>query len=76
MTDTELLVRCPWCAGEAREIPELHKTGYKIELPGGAAVEVRYRVFRCKECGREFDERDGKIQAEHTYGADPRRTKV
>jgi uncharacterized Zn finger protein len=60
MTDTELFIRCPWCAGEAREVPELYKTGYKIELPGDAAVEVRYRVYRCNECGRTFSELEGK----------------
>jgi hypothetical protein len=38
MTDTELLVRCPFCCGEAREIPELYKTGYKVELTGDAAI--------------------------------------
>ncbi len=58
MTDTEILVRCPFCGGEAREIPELYKTGHKVELPGGAAVEVRFRVYRCDECRREFSEED------------------
>lgn len=58
MTDTELLVRCPFCCGEAREIPELYKTGYKVELPGGGTVEVRFKVFRCNECGRDFSEED------------------
>jgi len=64
MTDTEPLIRCPWClfAG-AREIPELYKTGYRVALPSDAAVEVRYRVYRCEACGREFDEREGSGKA-------------
>ena len=43
---------------EAREIPELYKAGDKVELPGAAAVEVRFRAYRRNECGRDFSEED------------------
>ena len=63
MTDTELLISCPFCRSEkTREIPELYKVGYRVELPDDAAIEVRYRVYRCEECGREFDEEDAEKQ--------------
>ena len=58
MTDTDILIRCPRCSGEAREIPELYKTGFKVELPGDAAIEVRFRIYRCNECGKDFSEED------------------
>jgi hypothetical protein len=63
MTDTELLIRWPWCSGEAHDVPELYETGYKVELPGDAAVEVRYHVYRCEDCGRTFSELEGRGEA-------------
>ena len=59
MTDTEILIRCPFCLSDkVRELPGTYKTDFKMELPEGAAVEVRYPVYRCMSCGREFDERE------------------
>jgi len=39
-------------------IPGLYKTAYRVELPEGAAVEVRYPIYRCPRCGREFSGED------------------
>jgi len=61
MTDTEILIRCHFCGSDkVREIPELYKVGLRVELPDDAAIEVRYRVYRCEECGREFDDEDAE----------------
>jgi len=59
MTDTEPLIRCPWClfAG-IRVTPGVYITAFRMKLPHGAAVEVRYLIYRCPQCGRGFSEED------------------
>jgi len=65
MKEEENLIRCPWClfAG-VREIPGLYKTAYRVELPEGAAVEVRYPIYVCPQCARKFSGEDIKQDEE------------
>lgn len=61
MTDTELLTRCSWCGStDVRQIPGVYTRKWETQESGKGPVEKQLPVFRRGECGRLFNELEGK----------------
>ncbi len=59
MTDTAILPSCPYCESiDVHEFYGLNRTGYESAGPDKPPKEKKYKLFRCRDCGRDFDERE------------------
>ncbi len=61
MTDTEILPRCPLCSSiNVLEQTAMYASAMKAVEPGEPPKEVKLKLYICGQCGRMFNEREGK----------------
>ena len=61
MTDTAIHIRCPLCNSlEIMEQRGMFATTIQVDKPGDLPREIRLKVFVCGQCGRMFNELEGK----------------
>jgi hypothetical protein len=59
MKDTQILISCPNCRSiDVHEFYGIYRTGYESHNPDKPPVEKKYKLLRCRDCGRDFDERE------------------
>ncbi len=61
MSDTELLPRCPLCSSiNVFEQKAMYASAMKAVEPGEPPEEVKLKLYVCGQCGRMFNEMEGK----------------
>ena len=61
MVDTELIIHCPLCGSlSIVEQRGMYATTMKVEKPGDPPEEVELKIFLCCQCGRTFNELEGR----------------
>ena len=61
MTDTDILTRCPLCSSiDIKQHEGMIATTWKVTEPGAPTEEVELKVFVCRQCGRTFNEQEGR----------------
>ncbi len=57
MTDTDILIRCPWCSStDVRELKGMYTRKWVSDGPESVPKDVMVQLFRCDQCGREFED--------------------
>jgi hypothetical protein len=61
MSDTEILIPCPLCGSiDTKEQKGMVATTWKVVEPGCQSEEVELKIFVCRQCGRTFNEMEGR----------------
>ncbi len=61
MTDTEILIRCGFCGSvDIQEQEGMITRIWKVTEPGHSPEEVELKIFVCRQCGRTFNEMEGR----------------
>ena len=65
MTDTELLISCGFCGSvDVQEHKGMVATTFQVDKPGDLPREIRLKVYACGQCGRMFNEMEGRGEGE------------
>ena len=61
MSDTEILISCPLCSSiDLIEQKGMITTTWKVTKPGAPPEEIKLKLYVCGQCGRMFNEMEGR----------------